>query len=51
MQVGKQKGNYRLRLIDLQSGKSKTTTIYARDKKTSLGSLMKKIVSSLTEEK
>ncbi|MFH1664509.1 MAG: hypothetical protein ABH986_06965 [archaeon] len=50
MQVGRQKGNYRLRLIDLESGKSKTTTIYARDKKNSLESIMKKIINSLIEE-
>lgn len=50
MQIGRQKGNYRLRLIDLKTGKSKTTTIYARNNKTNLDFLMKKTVKSLMDE-
>lgn len=50
MEIGRQKGNYRLRLIDLKSGKSRTTTIYSRDEKLKLDDLMKKIVTNLTKE-
>jgi len=49
MEIGKKKGSFRLRLIDLQTGKSKTITIYKKkeDKKISIDELMKKILDSL----
>jgi hypothetical protein len=49
MEIGKKKGSFRLRLIDLENGQSKTITIYRKDsdKKTSLDELMKKLINSL----
>jgi len=51
MEVGKQKGAFRLRIIDLETGKSKTTTIYAKDenKKPSLEMVLKKALKGFTE--
>lgn len=51
MEVGKKKGTFRLRLIDLETGKSKTMTIYSKEekKKPSLSEVMKKLISGLRE--
>ncbi len=52
MQIGKPKATYRLRLIDIETGKSKTVTLYTQNEneKVSFEELLKKIVKSLNEK-
>ena len=51
MEVGRRKGAFRLRIIDLDTGKSKTTTVYAKNetKKPTLEEVMKKALKGFTE--
>jgi len=49
LEVGKRKATYRVRIIDLESGKSKTFSIYQKGKKKSLSELTAKIIETFRQ--
>ena len=49
LEIGKRKAAYRIRLIDLDNGKSKTISVYQKGKKKQLSEIMAKIIQSLRQ--
>ncbi len=50
MLIGRQKGNFRIRLLNLTNGKSKTITLHVTDPKVDESVLIKKIIESLRDK-
>lgn len=51
MLIGRQKGNFRIRILNLINGKSKTITLHVTDPKVDESTLIKKIIDALSDKK
>jgi hypothetical protein len=49
LEVGKKKAAYRIRIIDLETGKSKTFSVYQKGQKKPLTEIMAKIIGAFQE--
>lgn len=50
MLIGRQSGNFRIKVFNLKTNKSKTITLHVTDQKLTENDLIKKIIEKLTEE-
>ncbi len=49
LEIGRKKAAYRIRLIDLDNGKSKTISVYQKGGKKPLSEIMAKIIDALRQ--
>ena len=50
LEVGKRKAAYRVRIIDLENGKSKTFSVYQKGKKKPLSEVVAKIIDAFRQK-